>query len=422
MKTVAAATLGCKVNFTETEGVLELFRRAGYAVVEFNEIADVYVVNTCAVTGESGKKSRQMIARAKKRNPSAVVAAIGCYSQVSPGEVNADVVVGTKDRGQVVSLVEEFIGNKMGVVFVKGLDGVGYEELPIEVMSGRTRAFVKIQDGCTNFCAYCIIPYARGAVRSRVLVEIRDEIEKLVRGGCKEVVLSGIHIASYGKDFDGAVSLIDAVKAACDVEGIERVRLGSLDPAFVTDGFVEQLRGLDKVCPHFHLPLQSGCDSMLKRMNRRYDCAQYERAAGLLRAAFEGVSITTDIIAGFPGETDEDFNNSYSFIEKMELSRLHVFPFSKREGTAAARMDGQVSAVLKKERSRRLIELGKRLENHFKARFEGAELQVLVEEEIGEGRYRGLSENYIDVCVPSNIGIINEIVSVRVDKNDCFFL
>jgi len=385
-KTVAAATLGCKVNFVETEGVLELFRKAGYEVVDFTEPADVYVINTCAVTNESSKKSRRMIAKAKKHSPNAIIAVIGCYSELEPGKINADVVIGTSDRTKVVGLVEKLVNNvtrtKCGEAAVPGATNfekpqaeqtIEFEELPIERMTGRTRAFVKIQDGCESYCAYCIIPYARGRFRSRPLKAVVEEVVRLAAFGCKEVVLTGINLTAYE---DGNRKLLDVVEAVCAVDAIQRVRLGSLDPAFVTEEFARGLQRAgtlgypvelatpvkqSKVCPHFHLPLQSGSSSVLKRMNRNYDTKQFEMAAGVLRAAFPGANITTDVIAGFPGETEAEFEECYAFIETIAFGGLHVFPYSKREGTAAAKMLGQVPLMVKKERAKRLIELGDRL-------------------------------------------------------------
>jgi threonylcarbamoyladenosine tRNA methylthiotransferase MtaB len=433
-RTVAAATLGCKVNFTETEGVLELFRRDGYTVSDGNAAADVYIINTCAVTGESCKKSRQMISGARKRNPNAVVAVIGCYSQTASDEIRnagiADIVIGTENRGQILQLVNsrlntpqtaDALGTNSPVYSVSELQNAPiYDELPLESTSSRTRAFIKIQDGCENYCAYCIIPYARGGVRSRKPNDIINEVKRVVSGGCKEIVLTGIHIASYGKNSDD--SLIDIITSVCAIDGVRRVRLGSLDPLYVTESFVSRLGVLPNICPHFHLPLQSGCDATLRRMNRKYTAAQYTAALSLLRGTYPDVSVTSDIIAGFPGETEQDFNRSFSYIESQRLSRLHVFPFSPRKNTAAAAMPNQVSASVKNDRKRKLLDLGERLETLYRERFHDAELDVLIEEKIGADKYRGLSGNYLNVCVVSENDITNEIVSVKISENGCFFL
>jgi threonylcarbamoyladenosine tRNA methylthiotransferase MtaB len=411
-RTVAAATLGCKVNFYETEGVLEAFRRNGYEVKDFSSSAAVYIVNTCAVTGESGKKSRQAVSRARKRNPGAVVAVIGCYSQLSPDDIKrlgADIIIGTNDRASVVGLVEKFLIDAQKINAVASVEDVVYENLPVLGMTERCRAFVKIQDGCENFCSYCVIPLARGKVRSRPLADIKDEVTAIAKKGYKEIVLTGIHTASYGKDFND-VSLIDAVRLACETDGISRVRLGSVDPAFVTRGFVDGLAALGKVCSHFHLPLQSGNDATLTRMNRRYDTATYRAAAELFREYFVDVSITTDVIVGFPGETDKEFSESCSFIESMQLSRLHVFPFSIREGTAAANFDGKVKPSVINERKAVMLALGERLVNDYRKRFIGRKLEVLIEEKLFKNTYRGLTENYLDVEVESETDIINDIV------------
>ncbi|NTV90354.1 MAG: tRNA (N(6)-L-threonylcarbamoyladenosine(37)-C(2))-methylthiotransferase MtaB [Clostridiales bacterium] len=385
MKKAAFYTLGCKVNQYETEAMTEIFKEAGYEIVDFESIADVYVINTCTVTGLSARKSRQMIRRAKTVNENAVIAVAGCYSQTAPEEVESipgvDVVIGTKDRGRIFELIREFEANGAQINVVADIShDREFEELHVDNHQSRTRAYLKVQDGCSQFCAYCIIPYARGPIRSRPVEDVLNEVGKLAENGFKEVVLTGIHLASYGKDFKG-VALIDLVKEIHKVEGIERIRLGSVEPGTITEEFVDEARKLEKLCPHYHISLQSGCDATLKRMNRKYDTAFYRRAVALLRSNISDVAITTDIMAGFPGETEEEFLQTLDFVEGIGFAKMHVFKFSPRKGTPAASFADQVDGSVKEHRSNLLMELSNRMGFEFNSGFIGRELPVLFEQE-----------------------------------------
>ncbi|MBA1337156.1 MAG: tRNA t(6)A37-methylthiotransferase [Firmicutes bacterium] len=423
MKSVAFFTLGCKVNQYETEGMEELFRKHGYGVTSFDEKADVYVINTCTVTHHGDSKSRQVIRRAKRRNPDALVVVVGCYVQVAPDEVMAipgvDLVVGTAEKTRIVELVERAAESTGPVNAVKDIEEiVEFEELELEYMhEGRTRAFVKIQEGCRQFCTYCIIPYARGPLRSRDPGRIYGQVEKLVRLGYQEVVLTGIHVTSYGKDLRKNTGLIDIVKELDKIEGLKRIRLSSLEPTYLTERIIAEIARLDKVCRHFHLSLQSGCDETLKRMGRRYTTKEYRKTVDILRECIPGVAITTDIMVGFPGETDEEFNITYEFLKEISLSNMHVFKYSPRKGTPAAGYKGQIQAGVKDERSSRLIELAGKCRKIFHDGFVGQELEVLFEQESGyrEGFYEGLSDNYIKVMVPGGEELKNRIRKVRLN-------
>ncbi|MCX7903781.1 MAG: tRNA (N(6)-L-threonylcarbamoyladenosine(37)-C(2))-methylthiotransferase MtaB [Caloramator sp.] len=417
MKRVAFYTLGCRVNTYETEAIAETFIKKGYEVVDFDDIADVYVINTCTVTNIGDRKSRQMIRRAKKKNKDAVVVAVGCYVQVAPEEVekieDVDIIVGTKDKGKIVELVDEYLKNRRRIKHVENVMSIRqFEELEIDEYQDKTRAFLKIQDGCDRFCSYCLIPYARGPVRSRKPENILMEVEKLSKNGYKEVILSGIHVASYGKDLKD-VDLIDVIEMISKVEGIERIRIGSVDPTFFNEGVIEKLKYIDKFCHHFHLSLQSGCDETLKRMNRHYTTSEYKKIVDNLRDAFEDVSITTDIIVGFPGETDEEFEMTYKFLREIKLSKMHIFKYSPRKGTKAAEFKDQVSESIKEERSKKLIELDKILEYEFIKKHEGLIMDVLFEE-FKEGYNWGYTKNYIRVGVESQKDLSGEIINVKI--------
>ena len=352
MKKVAFYTLGCKVNQYETEAMLELFEKEGYEKAETEDYADVYVINTCTVTHMSDRKSRQYIRRMKKKNPDAIIAVVGCYSQVSPEEIlsidEVNLVMGTNDRKKIVEEVKKIDASRKVSTVDDIMKVKAFEEIEINKTNGKTRAFMKIQDGCDRYCSYCIIPYARGRVRSRDLESIVKEVENLASNGYKEVVLTGIHVASYGKDIkDSDIKLLDVIKQINDIEGIERIRLSSVEPILFTDEFVEAVSTMDKVCPHYHLSLQSGCDETLKRMKRRYTTEEYKAIVDRLRAAIPNVSITTDVIVGFPGETNEEFDKTYEFLKDIELTHMHVFKYSPRKGTPAATMENQVDPSTK---------------------------------------------------------------------------
>ena len=373
---VAFATLGCRVNTYESEAMTEKFVREGYEVVDFNEMADVYVVNTCSVTNMGDKKSRQIIGRARRQNPEAIIAVVGCYAQIAPTEVSGiegvDVVLGSRNKGEIVYYVNKARDEgkqqvKVGAV----LKNKVFEDLKIEEYNNKTRAFLKIQDGCNRFCAYCLIPYTRGSVCSKDPKKVLDEIRSLAEHGFKEIILSGIHTASYGVDLDEKVTLVDLLEEIEKIDGIERVRIGSIDPTFFTEDVVRRILALKKLCPHFHLSLQSGCDATLKRMNRRYTAKEYEDIVNLLRDKIEDVSITTDVIVGFPGETDEEFKETYEFLKRIALSKTHIFKYSPRKGTRAENMENQVDGNKKDERSKKLIELNRINEKAFAEKYIG---------------------------------------------------
>ncbi len=423
-KSVAFATLGCKVNVYDTEAMTRLFADKGYVVTAFEEAADIYIINTCTVTNLGDKKSRQLIRRAKAQNPNAVIAVCGCYAEVNPDEVKkingVSLVFGTKNRGQIVSAVEAFIKNEStsdenAPVYTGAYFNGDYEELPVEKISGRTRAFIKIQDGCDRFCSYCIIPYARGSVRSRKMSDVIAEVNGFSQNGYKEIVLVGIHVASYGKDLENT-DLLTLVRQLHDTPGIERIRFSSLDPTLMTDEFVDGLAALPKVCNHFHLSLQSGCDKTLAAMNRRYTASEYARAVTKIRAAFPDCAITTDMIVGFPGESDEDFADSYSFAEAMRFSKIHVFPFSPKTGTKAAGLPGQLPSPVKDARAKKLIALSDKMAAEFVEGVIGKQLTVLFERKTGEDTYEGHSTNYIVVEATASRSIVNELVTVDITE------
>ncbi len=412
---VKFVTLGCKTNFYESQAMAELFRDKGYEIIE-KGIADIYVINTCTVTGTGAQKSRQHIRKAKKENPSAIVAVTGCYSQTEPDEVRriaeVDVMVGTSGRARIVELVEEAVSGRRIMEHCDIMKEREFEELCLTPSQSRIRANVKIEDGCDNFCAYCIIPYARGPVRSRDLGKIVEEVKLLAKGGFGEIVLTGIHIGSYGKDLKNGTGLIDVVEAVCGVEGIKRVRLGSIEPIVITEDFVKRAARLRNLCPQFHLSLQSGCDSTLERMRRRYTAREYAEAVERLRANIGDTSITTDVIVGFPGETDAEFKKSYEFCKKTGFMQMHVFKYSKRKGTLAAEMDNQVSEAVKEERSNQMIALAEEMKKQFYDSYRGKETEVLVEQKMKNGKYHATTANYMDVYIESDTDISGEFVKV----------
>ena len=419
MKKVAFYTLGCKVNQYETEAMLELFEKEGYEKAETEDYADVYVINTCTVTHMSDRKSRQYIRRMKKKNPDAIIAVVGCYSQVSPEEIlsidEVNLVMGTNDRKKIVEEVKKIDASRKVSTVDDIMKVKAFEEIEINKTNGKTRAFMKIQDGCDRYCSYCIIPYARGRVRSRDLESIVKEVENLASNGYKEVVLTGIHVASYGKDIkDSDIKLLDVIKQINDIEGIERIRLSSVEPILFTDEFVEAVSTMDKVCPHYHLSLQSGCDETLKRMKRRYTTEEYKAIVDRLRAAIPNVSITTDVIVGFPGETNEEFDKTYEFLKDIELTHMHVFKYSPRKGTPAATMENQVDPSTKHDRSEKLLQLNEENFNKFGQKMLDKECNVLFEQKVGDNKYEGLTENYVKVIVESDNDISEQILKVKI--------
>lgn len=419
MKKVAFYTLGCKVNQYETEAMLELFEKEGYEKAETEDYADVYVINTCTVTHMSDRKSRQYIRRMKKKNPDAIIAVVGCYSQVSPEEIlsidEVNLVMGTNDRKKIVEEVKKIDASRKVSTVDDIMKVKAFEEIEINKTNGKTRAFMKIQDGCDRYCSYCIIPYARGRVRSRDLESIVKEVENLASNGYKEVVLTGIHVASYGKDIkDSDIKLLDVIKQINDIDGIERIRLSSVEPILFTDEFVEAVSTMDKVCPHYHLSLQSGCDETLKRMRRRYTTEEYKAIVDRLRAAVPNVSITTDVIVGFPGETNEEFDKTYEFLKDIELTHMHVFKYSPRKGTPAATMENQVDPSTKHDRSEKLLQLNEENFNKFGQKMLDKEFNVLFEQKVGDNKYEGLTENYVKVIVESDNDISEQILKVKI--------
>lgn len=422
MKKVAFYTLGCKVNQYETEAMLEMFKKDGYTQVDSEEFADVYVINTCTVTHMSDRKSRQYIRRMKKKNPDAIIAVVGCYSQVSPEEIleieEVNLVMGTNERRQIVEEIKKLDASKKASTVDDIMKVRAFEEIEINQANGRTRAFMKIQDGCDRFCSYCIIPYARGGkVRSRDLESVVNEAKKLVANGYKEMVLTGIHVASYGKDVtDADINLLNVIKAINEIDGVERIRLSSVEPILMTDEFIDTVSKMTKVCPHYHLSLQSGCDETLNRMNRRYTTKEYKEIVNKLREKMPDVAITTDVIVGFPGETNDEFNKTYEFLSDIELSQMHIFKYSPRKGTPAATMENQIDPQMKQLRSDKLIALNKKNFSNFATKFIGEEFEVLFEQNIADNKYEGLTPNYIRVVVESNEDIHGQILKTKISN------
>lgn len=422
MKKAALHNLGCKVNAYETEAMQHLLEDAGYEIVPFTQKADVYVINTCSVTNMADRKSRQMLHKAKKNNPDSIVVAAGCYVQTSEKEVlndlSVDIVIGNDRKHDLVRLLEEYSLDSVNDTVDDINDGKhDFEELFIDQTKEHTRAFIKVQDGCNQFCSYCIIPYARGRVRSRRFENVIAEVERLAANGFKEVVLTGIHLSSYGVDFEEATGLLELIQAVNAVKGIERIRLGSLEPKIVTEHFASELSKLDKICPHFHLSLQSGCDATLKRMNRKYTTKEYERGCELLRKYFVHPAITTDVIVGFPGETEEEFEQTKAYLEHIHFYEMHIFKYSKRKGTRAAVMPGQIDEQIKAARSEKLIALGHDMSKEFRKFYIGKNEEVLFEEKavIGDKEYFvGYTKEYVKVAKKTDENIENQIVSGRI--------
>ena len=423
---VAFATLGCRVNHYETEAMAEKFIREGYEVTDFENFADVYVINTCSVTNMSDKKSRQIISRARRTNSEAIIAAVGCYSQVASEEVSkiegVDVVLGTRNKGDIVYYVNKAKDEgKPQLMVGEVLRNKQFEDLNIEEYQDKTRAFLKIQDGCNRFCAYCLIPYTRGTTCSKDPDKVLNEIKKLSEHGFKEIILSGIHTASYGVDLDGDINLITLLEEIEKIDGIERVRIGSIEPCFFTDEVIGKMKNMKKLCPQFHLSLQSGCDSTLKRMNRRYTAKEYEDAVSKIRENLKDASITTDVIVGFPGETEEEFNETYEYLKRIKLTKTHIFKFSPRKGTKAADMPNQLDGTIKEKRSKALIELNAKNEGDFSKSLVGRELDVLIEQEVNKkpGIFEGYTRNYVKVeILNANENMIGKIVPCKIEESN----
>ena len=422
MKKAALHNLGCKVNAYETEAMQHLLEEAGYEIVPFTQKADVYVINTCSVTNMADRKSRQMLHKAKKNNPDSIVVAAGCYVQTSEKEVlndlSVDIVIGNDRKHDLVRLLEEYSLDSVNDTVDDINDGKhDFEELFIDQTKEHTRAFIKVQAGCNQFCSYCIIPYARGRVRSRRFENVIAEVERRAANGFKEVVLTGIHLSSYGVDFEEATGLLELIQAVNAVKGIERIRLGSLEPKIVTEHFASELSKLDKICPHFHLSLQSGCDATLKRMNRKYTTKEYERGCELLRKYFVHPAITTDVIVGFPGETEEEFEQTKAYLEHIHFYEMHIFKYSKRKGTRAAVMPDQIDEQIKAARSEKLIALGHDMSKEFRKFYIGKNEEVLFEEKavIGDKEYFvGYTKEYVKVAKETAENLENQIVSGRI--------
>lgn len=419
MKTVAFSTLGCKVNQYETEAISEKFEDMGYTVVPFSDVADYYIINTCSVTAMSDKKSRQIIRRAKKTNPNAIIAVMGCYSQTAPDEVldinGVNLVLGTKDKASVINLLKNIDNTtKLNAVEIVK-DNHTYENLTIKRCMDRTRAYIKIQDGCSQFCSYCIIPYARGPVRSREEKDIIDEVLTLVDNGYTEVILTGIHAASYGKDLENT-SLAKLLKEIDKIDGIKRIRLSSIEPMTLNRQFVEDIRDCKKLCPHFHISLQSGCDETLKRMNRHYTTDQFYEVVEGLREAFPDCAITTDIMVGFQGETDEEFNKTLEFVNKVKFTEAHVFQYSQRRGTPAAKRPNQVSSQIKEVRSKIIINATDCTRNEFLDNHIGKEMEVLFETRSKDNYYEGKTTNYLTVHVPCDEEISGKFYMTHIES------
>lgn len=425
MLKAALHNLGCKVNAYETEVMEQLLIENGFEIVDFNDLADVYVINTCSVTNIADRKSRQMIHQAARRNPDAIIVAAGCYVQTSKEEAEADpdidIIIGNNEKNRIVELIKDCIDRNNGKT--SGIHDltyeITYEDMLLKKTMEHTRAFIKVQDGCNQFCTYCIIPYARGRVRSRSIEEILREVELLVKSDVKEVVLTGIHVSSYGVDTGS--SLIELIETLNAVEGLERIRLSSLEPRIITDEFVERLRCLPKICPHFHLSLQSGSDSVLQRMNRKYDTAEYALCCERLRKAFGHPAITTDIICGFPQESDEEFAETCEFVKRIEFFETHLFKYSKRKGTVAAGMTGQIVEAVKAERSRTLSGIQSEYKRKFMSYYIGRDAEILVEDKEtidGKDYFVGLNKEYVRILIPAEDyhGSVNEFVTVTPNR------
>ena len=423
-KKVALHNLGCKVNAYEVEAMQQLLENAGYETVPFEEGADVYVINTCTVTNIADRKSRQMLHKAKKMNPDAIVVATGCYAQADTEKLKedtaVDLILGNNQKIQIVEALEEYEKEHAKQVQVIEINHTKeYEELSISSTAEHVRAYIKVQDGCNQFCTYCIIPFARGRVRSRKIEEVLSEVETLAAKGYKEVVLTGIHLSSYGVDFpkEERESLLSLIQAVSRVEGISRIRLGSLEPRIITEEFLEGIVKTGKVCPHFHLSLQSGCNKTLKNMNRRYSAQEYAEKCELIRKFYPVPALTTDVIVGFPQETEEDFEESYEFVKKIHFYETHIFKYSRRHGTKAASMDGQLTEAAKAQRSDRMLELHEIRAREYEEAMIGKKMELLLEEEIeidGRPWYVGHSREYVRAVISkTDAHRVNDLVTVK---------
>ena len=422
MKKAALHNLGCKVNAYETEAMQELLEQHGYEIVPFAEGADIYVINTCTVTNMADRKSRQMLHRAKKMNPNAIVVAAGCYVQTKDkvGEVDEciDIVIGNNKKKDLIQILEDYYREHEAVQ--KAVIDINhtneYEEMHLSKTAEHTRAYIKVQDGCNQFCTYCIIPFARGRVRSRAKEDVIREVKDLAANGYQEVVLTGIHLSSYGVDLENE-NLLSLILAVNEVEGIRRIRLGSLEPRIITEEFAKTIAGLEKMCPHFHLSLQSGCDATLRRMNRRYTTDEYYEKCELLRKYFKNPALTTDVIVGFPGETEEEFAESKAFIDKVNFYETHIFKYSKREGTKAAVMENQIPEQIKTARSNELLELDKTKREQYESALLGTTVEVLIEESIkrnGKTYQVGHTKEYVKIALETEEDLQNQLVYVQI--------
>ena len=433
MKKVGFYTLGCKVNQYETNAMTQKFKEAGYEIVDMNEdIADIYIVNTCTVTNMSDRKSRQVLRRLKDKNQDAIVVAVGCYAQVAKKELEdmpeIDVVLGNDEKKDIVQYVEKFVAEKMPSKLIE-IDDIGtrkeFKDMGQITYTDKTRAVIKVQDGCNQFCSYCIIPYARGRVRSRSQESILKEITQIAQNGIKEVVITGIHVASYGRDFENENGLIELLEKINEIDGIKRIRLGSLEPKIITEQFMQRLVKLEKICHHFHLSLQSGCDETLKRMNRKYTTAEVIEIIERLRRCYNDVILTTDIIVGFPGETEEEFDTTYKFLENAKLYKMHVFQYSPRKGTRAAVAPNQVDGNIKEARSKKLIELSNENQLMYNTNLVDQNVEVLFEDkeiENGQIYFKGHTQNYILVKYKTDEELENTFKEVKVLGADTEFV
>lgn len=420
---VAFYTLGCKVNQYETNGMIQAFLEKGYKIVDFTEKSDIYIINTCTVTSISDKKSRQMIRRTKQLNPEAIVVAVGCYAQVAKDKLeeikDIDLILGISEKTEIIKYVEEEIKERNPKTYISDvMHQKQFVDFGSVNYTDKNRVAIKVQDGCNQFCTYCIIPYARGRIRSRKIENVKKEVEDLAQKGIKEIVITGIHVASYGKDLEENIGLIDLLEEINKIDGIERIRLSSLEPTLITEEFVKRLSKLAKICDHFHLSLQSGCNETLKRMNRHYTTEDFKKATELLRKTYPNVALTTDIIVGFPGETEEEFNITYDFLKEINFYKMHVFKYSPRHGTKAEKMPNQIDGNIKEERSKKLIELSDKNEINQNKRYINKNLDVLIEE-FEEGYYKGHTTNYIMVKIQENTNNLqNKIVTIKIIDNE----
>ena len=425
MKKVSFYTLGCKVNQYETNAMAQKFKEAGYEIVDMNEdISDICIVNTCTVTNMSDRKSRHSLRRVKEKNPSAIIAAVGCYAQVAKNDLEKmpeiDIVLGNEEKANIVQYVENFMENQNESKLIEIEDIATkkeFEDMGQITYTEKTRAFIKVQDGCNQFCSYCIIPYARGRVRSRNAESIIKEITQIAQNGIKEVVITGIHVASYGRDFGNENGLIELLEKINEIEGIKRIRLGSLEPKIITEEFMQRLSKLEKMCHHFHLSLQSGCDGTLKRMNRKYTTVEVREIIERLRRYYDDVMLTTDIIVGFPGETEEEFETTYQFLKEVKLYKMHVFQYSPRKGTRAAVMPNQIDGNIKEARSKKLIELSNENQKMYNQQLVGKDVEVLFEDrEVEDGitYFRGHTQNYILVKYKTDENLENTLKKVKI--------